>query len=265
MSKVLIADDENATTFEYELRPILEPFGITLCTARDGDECLQLVEQIHPDLILLDVQLPVIDGYEVLAELKQRRVVTRVMMVTGYATNVDAVIRCVRAGACDYILKGSEQTRPQELAKRIRRNLLMNNTTVVSLADLSPVQQELVKEATRLRDQLAETKEENKKLLSQLDDLNDERRRQRDQVVFAVVQKLSIVAIALLGCLVLRRIGFDVPGVPVAVLFVTLLLLLLIPAEKIQSLSASLKNVFRAVVVIGDEERHAKPEDAKRE
>lgn len=69
MKRILIVDDK-ATSLEL-LRTILEKQGYAVIEARDGAEALQKVRAETPDLILLDLQMPVRNGYEVVGELRQ--------------------------------------------------------------------------------------------------------------------------------------------------------------------------------------------------
>ena len=68
--KVLVADDEPsiATALEF----LLHRSGYEVCVARNGEEALQLIEQTLPDLVLLDVMMPLRSGYEVCRVLRQR-------------------------------------------------------------------------------------------------------------------------------------------------------------------------------------------------
>ena len=69
-SKVLVADDEPsiATALEF----LLQRSGYEVRIARNGDEALRLIEQNVPDLVLLDVMMPLRSGYEICAILRQR-------------------------------------------------------------------------------------------------------------------------------------------------------------------------------------------------
>ena len=68
--KVLVADDEPsiATALEF----LLQRSGYDVCVARNGDEALRLIEQNVPDLVLLDVMMPLRSGYEVCRVLRER-------------------------------------------------------------------------------------------------------------------------------------------------------------------------------------------------
>ena len=68
--KILIADDEPSIVIALEF--LLRRSGYEVQIARDGDEALRLVETMRPDLVLLDIMMPVKSGYEVCKELRER-------------------------------------------------------------------------------------------------------------------------------------------------------------------------------------------------
>jgi DNA-binding response OmpR family regulator len=77
--KILAVDDEPNILLSLEY--ILEAEGYDVLVARDGEEALELAEQIRPDLILLDVAMPRMDGYEVCRQLRQREHLASVKVV----------------------------------------------------------------------------------------------------------------------------------------------------------------------------------------
>ena len=68
--KILVADDEQQLALAVKIR--LQSKGYTVVTASDGQQALQLAAQEKPDLIILDVLMPVMDGYSCLRELNTR-------------------------------------------------------------------------------------------------------------------------------------------------------------------------------------------------
>lgn len=80
--RILAVDDEPNILLSLEY--ILEQEGYDIHVAHDGEEALELAEQIHPDLILLDVGMPRKDGYEVCRLLREREGLasTKVVMLT---------------------------------------------------------------------------------------------------------------------------------------------------------------------------------------
>ena len=104
MKRILIADDK-ATSREL-LRTVLERQGYMVTEAADGEEALEKAQAETPDLILLDLQMPVRTGYEVLGELRQdpRYTSLPVIALTASAMPGDRE-RALAAGFTAYIAK----------------------------------------------------------------------------------------------------------------------------------------------------------------
>jgi DNA-binding response OmpR family regulator len=101
MPKILVVDDEAAIL--QTLRFNLERNGYAVCTAGDGRQALSAVEAEKPDLVLLDIMLPVLDGIEVCREIRRRSAVP-VLMLTAKDQEIDKVLG-LEIGADDYITK----------------------------------------------------------------------------------------------------------------------------------------------------------------
>ncbi len=119
--RILIADDER------ELRDMLRAYltaeGFAVQEAGDGPATLEEVRRREPDLVLLDVGLPGLDGFEVLRQLRTTSSVP-VIMVTARAEEVDRVVG-LTVGADDYVTKPFS---PRELVARIRAVLRRGRT-----------------------------------------------------------------------------------------------------------------------------------------
>ncbi len=89
MIKILIAED-NAVNREL-LRELLEMRGYSVMEACDGEETLRMMEQSPPDLLLLDIGMPVLDGFAVIRQIREnpRLAPTPVVAVTAYAMQGD--------------------------------------------------------------------------------------------------------------------------------------------------------------------------------
>ncbi|KXG78465.1 Alkaline phosphatase synthesis transcriptional regulatory protein PhoP [Fervidicola ferrireducens] len=115
-AKILVVDDE---PFIVELVKFnLESAGYEVITASDGHEALKLIEKEHPDLIILDIMLPGIDGMEICRALRFKRE-TRdipVILLTAKTGEIDKVLG-LEMGADDYITKPFS---PRELVARVR-------------------------------------------------------------------------------------------------------------------------------------------------
>ena len=113
-ARILIVEDEHA--MRVALRDILDSEGYRAQTAGDGVAGLQLAVAEKPDLILLDVMMPKLDGYAVCAELRRLAIRTPVLMVTAKGQIPDRVTG-LDCGADDYLVKPFST---EELLARVR-------------------------------------------------------------------------------------------------------------------------------------------------
>src|SRR4029077_6111909 len=102
MSNVLIVDDEAGV--RASLGAVLRDEGYAVDVADSGEACLDAVTQRIPDVILLDIWLPGMDGIATLERLRERRVDTQGVMISGHAS-VEAAVRATKLGAFDFIEK----------------------------------------------------------------------------------------------------------------------------------------------------------------
>ncbi len=114
--KVLVVDDEKSIVDIVKFN--LERKGIRCCTAGDGREGLEQFEQNNPDLILLDVMMPIIGGFEMCRKVREKSNVP-IIMLTARAEEVDKVLG-LELGADDYVTKPFSI---RELMARVRANL----------------------------------------------------------------------------------------------------------------------------------------------
>ena len=109
MSKILIVDDEpfNVDYLEQEL----EGMDCEIISANNGQEALEKVRLAAPDLVLLDIMIPVMDGYAVLSQLKADASTRDIPVVIISASNdLKSVVRGIQMGAEDYLPKPFEPT-----------------------------------------------------------------------------------------------------------------------------------------------------------
>ena len=102
--KILIADDEPNIVAALEF--LLQRNGYEVHVARNGEEALKLVEDCHPDLVLLDVMMPVKSGYEVCTRIRERAEWGHIKIIMLSAKGRDAeVTKGLSIGADVYITK----------------------------------------------------------------------------------------------------------------------------------------------------------------
>ena len=115
MIRVLLVDDEEE--FVETLAQRLEVRDFDVSTATSGADALEKVENEELDVVILDVQMPGVDGVEVLRRIKRSKPLTEVIMLTGHAT-VQTAIDGMKLGAFDFLLKPAET---EELVEKVNR------------------------------------------------------------------------------------------------------------------------------------------------
>lgn len=134
-SRVLIVDDH--ALLRVAIRSMLTSDGDleVVGEAGDGEEALALCRKLRPELVLMDVSMPRVDGIEATRAIKAEYPKIGVLMLTAH-TDHELLLEAVRAGAAGYVLKSVE---PDELVGAVRR----------TLEGESPVDQELVMRLVR--------------------------------------------------------------------------------------------------------------------
>ena len=133
--RILIAEDE--TIIRLDLRELLERSGFEICAeARDGEEAVELARSEQPDLALLDVNMPRLDGIEAARRILEERPIP-IVIVTAYGEQ-ELVSRAVEAGVFGYLVKPFRETDllPAIATARARHDeLAAVRTEAASLAD----------------------------------------------------------------------------------------------------------------------------------
>ena len=132
MVRVLIVDDH--PLFRQGLVALLSKTSDVnvVAEASDGDEALVMARNHKPDLVLLDIALPVKDGMEVLKSLNSEMPEVKVLVLSAYPDNQYAV-RCLKSGAKGYVTK---RTAPEEIMTAIRKVMGGGNYVSAALAEL---------------------------------------------------------------------------------------------------------------------------------
>ena len=140
-AKILVVDDEIKNV--KLLEALLLPRGYTVVKAYNGEEALQQVQQERPDLILLDVMMPLLDGFEVCKRLKgndETRLIPVVIMTA--LSQVEDRVKGIEAGADDFLTKPVNR---DELMARIRTSVRLKQTIDRKVSLLQGVQEHLAK------------------------------------------------------------------------------------------------------------------------
>jgi two-component system alkaline phosphatase synthesis response regulator PhoP len=128
-NKVLVVDDEQSivTLLQYNL----EQAGFEVITAMDGEEGKRIAETASPDIIVLDLMLPKLDGMEVCKQLRQEKIMTPILMLTAKDDELDKILG-LELGADDYMVKPFS---PREVIARVKAILRRSQAQSESAAD----------------------------------------------------------------------------------------------------------------------------------
>jgi DNA-binding NarL/FixJ family response regulator len=116
MTSVLIADDQ--ALVRVGLRKILEtePETTVVGEAKDGEDAVAEARRLQPDIVLMDIRMPVLDGIEATRRITRDLLATRVLMLTTFGLD-SYVYEALRAGASGFMLKDAP---PEEIAAAVR-------------------------------------------------------------------------------------------------------------------------------------------------
>ena len=111
---ILLVDDEPSIIQLSQM--YLEREGYRIDSVRDGESALSAVERLHPALVVLDVMLPKLDGFEVCRRLRASQTDTAILMLTARDEDIDKILG-LELGADDYLTKPFN---PRELVARVK-------------------------------------------------------------------------------------------------------------------------------------------------
>ncbi len=122
---ILLVDDEPSIIQLSQL--YLEREGYRIESVKDGESALNAVERLHPALVVLDVMLPKLDGFEVCRRLRASETDTAILMLTARDEDIDKILG-LELGADDYLTKPFN---PRELVARVKAILRRGERTVI--------------------------------------------------------------------------------------------------------------------------------------
>ncbi|TCL65970.1 two-component system response regulator YesN [Hydrogenispora ethanolica] len=121
MMRVLVADDEQIML--DALAKVLTPKeGVELATARSGREAIEIAESFRPDLVMMDIKMPGINGLEALAEIRRFNPHTVLVILSAY-DNFNYAQEAIRLAVFDYLLKPINKTRMMEMIHKVQAHL----------------------------------------------------------------------------------------------------------------------------------------------
>lgn len=120
MAKILIIEDDPFISEMYVLK--FKEAGFQIETASDGKAGLKKIKEYQPNIVLLDIVMPVMDGFDVLQELKKNfsLPIPKIILLTNLGQKED-VDRGMKLGADDYIIKA--HFTPSEVVKKVKKLL----------------------------------------------------------------------------------------------------------------------------------------------
>jgi two-component system, NarL family, response regulator LiaR len=165
MIRLLLVDDQDVVRIGISAILSTEEDIEVVDTAADGAEALYLVEQHQPDLVLIDLKMPVMNGIQATRLIRERFPSVKVLVLTTYDAD-EWVFDAIRAGAAGYLLKDSSR---EDLLKAIQ--LTMQGQTAVDPAVAGKLFNHVVRNITpvesRLMENLSEREQEILKLIAQ--------------------------------------------------------------------------------------------------
>ncbi len=127
MNKILVVDDQK--TVCYSLQRFLESEGYEVITTTNAKEAISLVDIEKPDLVIMDVRMPEMDGLEALKRIKEKNPKIQVIMMTAFSTTEKA-IEAMKAGAYEYLMKPFENDELLNCIKRAIKTKEIMDATV---------------------------------------------------------------------------------------------------------------------------------------
>lgn len=124
--KILIAEDDVFISEMYDTK--IQQEGFSVLIAGDGQEALDLIKKEKPDVLLLDILMPKIDGWGVLKEINENNELKKRKMIIIMLTNLgdeDNLKKAEKYGANDYLIKSLHT--PEEVVRKIKSLLKKDN------------------------------------------------------------------------------------------------------------------------------------------
>ncbi len=140
MPKILVVDDE--ADMRFAVRMLLERSGHAVIEADNGDAALSRIEETVPDLVLLDMRLPGMDGIQILQKIREKQKDLPIIMVTGYG-NVELAEQAIQLGADHYLSKPFHNKELIDVIRQIlqKRGYILPENTATPAAGEEPAEE----------------------------------------------------------------------------------------------------------------------------
>ena len=134
MFKILIVDDEQIMVRMMKCLLPWDDLGIEICgEAYNGHEALTCVDRFNPDIVLIDIQMPLMDGIQFMEEMRRRKESCSIIVVSAYQ-EFEYARKAIEAGVAGYLVKPIDEDKLLELVVRIKEEKL--NERKVLLSDI---------------------------------------------------------------------------------------------------------------------------------
>ncbi|MDP2741279.1 MAG: response regulator [bacterium] len=116
--KILIVEDNK--DYSFILKTSFEKENFSTVIAQNGEEGLSLIEKENPDLILLDLQMPIMDGWEMAQKMKEKNIIIPIIFLTDHK-DPNYISRAIEIIPTDYMLKA--ETLPDNIVSEAKKKL----------------------------------------------------------------------------------------------------------------------------------------------
>ena len=143
----ILVDDEELALEELQFLLNPDPDVDIVAEGRNGVDAIRLVKELRPDLIFLDIQMPGLNGFQVLHELVKENCLPQVIFVTAYD---QYAVKAFEVNAVDYILKPVEKLRLEQAVDRAKKNHQSNANVNEKLKNLLEMMEPTISRKSRL-------------------------------------------------------------------------------------------------------------------
>ena len=148
--KILIADDHSM--IREGLKQLLEIDGdiVVVGEAGNGEECLKAIEKLRPDVVLLDINMPVMNGLKMLEALRVSKFKTQKVLILTIHNEIEYLMKAIDIGVQGYVLKDSESNILKKAISTVYSGEEYIDITMVPMLKEKMAQEEIIQEDDKL-------------------------------------------------------------------------------------------------------------------